>query len=132
MGIFNKILEILDIKPVKFGDLNKQATYSHQKPSKFVRPDPLEGIEITEEYQKVKTLIDMEEGFPIIFVSGKAGTGKTTLIRYLRHTYKKNLVIVAPTGVAALNVKGSTIHSYFRLPPRMITEEDIKEVSDRK
>ncbi|MDX9922294.1 MAG: AAA family ATPase [Syntrophales bacterium] len=44
----------------------------------------------------------------------------------------KNVVVVAPTGVASLNVEGATIHSYFRFPPRIITEDDIKKVKDRK
>lgn len=63
-------------------------------------------------------------------MSGKAGTGKSTLIHYLRHVLSKNVVVVAPTGVAALNVKGATIHSFFRFPPRVVTDEDIKEVKD--
>lgn len=51
-----------------------------------------------------------------IFLTGKAGTGKTTFLRYIReHTYKK-LAVVAPTGVAAINAGGSTIHSLFFLP----------------
>lgn len=51
-----------------------------------------------------------------IFLTGKAGTGKTTFLKYIRaHTYKK-MAIVAPTGVAAINAGGSTIHSLFFLP----------------
>jgi ATP-dependent exoDNAse (exonuclease V) alpha subunit len=67
-----------------------------------------------------------------VFVSGKAGTGKSTLIDFLRRSYNGNIVVVAPTGVAALNVKGATIHSYFRFPPRVVTDEDIKQVKDRR
>jgi len=51
-----------------------------------------------------------------IFLTGKAGTGKTTFLKYIKsHTYKK-MAIVAPTGVAAINAGGSTIHSLFFLP----------------
>ncbi|MGH8220580.1 MAG: helix-turn-helix domain-containing protein [Steroidobacteraceae bacterium] len=50
------------------------------------------------------------------FVSGRAGTGKTTLLRKLVHGAQKNIVVVAPTGVAAVNAAGVTIHSMFGLP----------------
>jgi len=51
-----------------------------------------------------------------IFLTGKAGTGKTTLLRHIiAHTHKQ-LLITAPTGVAALNVGGVTLHSQFQLP----------------
>lgn len=51
-----------------------------------------------------------------IFLTGKAGTGKTTLLRKIKETTHKNVAIVAPTGIAALNASGVTIHSFFQLP----------------
>jgi type II secretory pathway predicted ATPase ExeA len=51
-----------------------------------------------------------------IFLTGKAGTGKTTLLRKIVQSTQKNTVIVAPTGIAALNAGGVTIHSFFQLP----------------
>ncbi|MDR0873378.1 MAG: helix-turn-helix domain-containing protein [Prevotellaceae bacterium] len=51
-----------------------------------------------------------------IFLTGKAGTGKTTFLRNLRATSTKRMVVVAPTGVAAINAHGVTIHSFFQLP----------------
>ena len=51
-----------------------------------------------------------------IFLTGKAGTGKTTLLRKIKETTHKNVAIVAPTGIAALNAGGVTIHSFFQLP----------------
>lgn len=51
-----------------------------------------------------------------IFLTGKAGTGKTTLLKEIINTTHKNAVIVAPTGIAALNAGGVTIHSFFHLP----------------
>ncbi|MBT8572600.1 AAA family ATPase [Polynucleobacter paneuropaeus] len=93
-------------------------------------PDSSE-IEITPDYQAVINAIERQD--PYIFVSGKAGTGKTTLIGYLREHIPGNVVVVAPTGVAALQVKGVTIHSFFRLPPRLIfPEEDIKPLRDKR
>src|SRR5213082_4194278 len=52
-----------------------------------------------------------------LFVTGKAGTGKTTFLKYIKgHSFKK-MAVVAPTGVAAINAGGVTIHSFFQLPP---------------
>src|SRR5688572_27519373 len=51
-----------------------------------------------------------------LFLTGRAGTGKTTLLRYIRDTTYKKMVIVAPTGVAAINAGGVTMHSFFQLP----------------
>lgn len=51
-----------------------------------------------------------------IFLTGKAGTGKTTFLRTLKERSSKRMVVVAPTGVAAINARGMTIHSFFQLP----------------
>ncbi|MDC9724283.1 MAG: helix-turn-helix domain-containing protein [Urechidicola sp.] len=51
-----------------------------------------------------------------IFLTGKAGTGKTTFLHQIKNSSLKRLVVVAPTGVAAINAKGVTIHSFFQMP----------------
>ena len=51
-----------------------------------------------------------------LFLTGKAGTGKSTFLRYVAEHTKKKHVILAPTGIAAINAGGSTLHSFFRLP----------------
>lgn len=51
-----------------------------------------------------------------VFLTGKAGTGKTTFLRRLRELCPKRMVVLAPTGVAAINAQGQTIHSFFQLP----------------
>ena len=51
-----------------------------------------------------------------VFLTGKAGTGKTTFLRTLRQRTPKRMVVLAPTGVAAINAQGQTIHSFFQLP----------------
>jgi len=51
-----------------------------------------------------------------VFLTGKAGTGKTTFLRKLRERVPKRMVVLAPTGVAAINAQGQTIHSFFQLP----------------
>lgn len=55
-----------------------------------------------------------------LFVTGKAGTGKTTFLRRLQKISNKNMAVVAPTGVAAINAGGMTIHSFFQLPIRTL------------
>ncbi len=52
-----------------------------------------------------------------IFLTGKAGTGKTTFLKYIRDNCPKQMAVVAPTGVAAINAGGVTIHSFFQIPP---------------
>lgn len=65
-----------------------------------------------------------------VFVTGRAGTGKSTLLNHLSWNTSKQLVIAAPTGVAALNVGGQTIHSLFRLPIGVIADHDIEQNGD--
>jgi len=58
----------------------------------------------------------LEDTNTVVFLTGKAGTGKTTFLQKIRHESKKKLAVVAPTGVAAINAGGMTIHSFFQLP----------------
>jgi len=66
-----------------------------------------------------------------IFITGKAGTGKSTLLQYFRGHTAKNVAALAPTGVAAVNIKGQTVHSFFRFRPD-ITPEGVHSVRIRK
>jgi ATP-dependent exoDNAse (exonuclease V) alpha subunit len=65
-----------------------------------------------------------------IFVTGRAGTGKSTLLNHLSWHTSKQIVICAPTGVAALNVGGQTIHSLFRLPIGVIADHEIEQSNE--
>ncbi len=78
------------------------------------------------------TLKLLEESTYSFFITGRAGTGKSTLLRLFNKTTKKKAVILAPTGIAALNVKGQTIHSFFRFSPNFIPKTAIKKVRKRK
>jgi len=71
-------------------------------------------MEITSEAKQILQFINQTNCS--IFLTGKAGTGKTTLLRNIIQTTYKNTVVVAPTGIAALNAGGVTIHSMFQLP----------------
>ena len=70
-----------------------------------------------------------------LFLTGKAGTGKTTFLRHIVSHCSKRHVVVAPTGVAAVNAGGVTIHSFFQLPfcpylpdvPELVTEYQMPE-----
>ena len=72
-----------------------------------------------------------------VFLTGKAGTGKTTFLKYIKENTLKNTAVVAPTGVAAINAGGTTIHSFFQLPfgpyiPVSKTQWGNSEVSDKQ
>lgn len=67
-----------------------------------------------------------------LFITGRAGTGKSTLLQLFRNTTRKNIAVLAPTGVAALNVRGQTIHSFFGFPPRLFPSHEIKKRRDRR
>ena len=51
-----------------------------------------------------------------LFLTGKAGTGKSTFLRYIANTTKKKHIVLAPTGIAAINAGGNTLHSFFKIP----------------
>jgi ATP-dependent DNA helicase PIF1 len=74
----------------------------------------------------------MEQSNSSIFVTGRAGTGKSTLLQSFRRTSAKRVVVLAPTGVSALNVGGQTIHSFFRFPARFLEEKDITRKRQKK
>ncbi len=82
------------------------------------------GITPTDEYQAAIDYIRNDDGH--LFVTGRAGTGKSTLLRCLADLIPHEKVVLAPTGLAAVNVGGQTIHSFFGFPPRLIRSDDIK------
>ena len=67
-----------------------------------------------------------------IFLTGVAGSGKSSTLRQLVRKAGKSVIVCAPTGVAAINARGQTIHSLFRIPPRMLNDDDIKEIAKKK
>ncbi len=76
---------------------------------------------MTQSGAQTNTLFETAAGFVLhtgchVFLTGKAGTGKTTFLKYIREHTSKKTAVVAPTGVAAINAGGVTLHSFFQLP----------------
>ncbi len=91
---------------------------------KLVAGVPISLLDGDDDLRRVLSLVENFE--PLTFLTGRAGTGKTTAVHYLRAKLPNlNIVTLAPTGVAALNSGGQTIHSFFRFPPRLIQASDI-------
>lgn len=81
-----------------------------------------EGYEKDTDVQQLFTRI--ESNNDCFFITGKAGTGKSTFIHYFALNTKKNVILMAFTGIAAINVGGQTIHSFFRFPLKPLLPED--------
>lgn len=79
------------------------------------------GIEINARFAEALHL--MEETGQNIFITGRAGTGKSTLLEHFRSITRKRIVVLAPTGVAAVNISGQTIHSFFGFRPDVTVEK---------
>ena len=84
--------------------------------------DNIELDETNVEFNNAAELVKYD--YKLIYLTGKAGTGKTTFLKYLRQTSEKNTVILAPTGVAAINAGGQTIHSFFQISPSLYVPDD--------
>ena len=82
------------------------------------------GVEPTPEYLAAFDYLNEADGH--LFVTGRAGTGKSTLLTCLKDLIADEMVVLAPTGLAAVNVGGQTIHSFFGFPPRLIRSDDIR------
>lgn len=93
--------------------------------SPVLAPIDITNIELSEEQMAMYET--MERKSTNMFITGKAGTGKSVLLQYFRTNTTKNVVVVAPTGIAAMNVGGQTIHSLFKLPLGLITPQSIKK-----
>ncbi len=75
------------------------------------------------EFQDVKNLIDNTGSS--VFMTGRAGTGKSTFLRHIVRNSHKKCVVLAPTGIAAVNAGGVTLHSFFRIPLHPIAPDDV-------
>lgn len=94
----------------------------------------IENIDLeNEEFQNAWKLIRYTHSS--VFLTGKAGTGKSTFLKYICANTKKNYVVLAPTGIAAVNVGGQTMHSFFRIPFKPLLPDDpdfaVKRLRER-
>lgn len=78
-------------------------------------------LDINPQFSKAMELIENTSNH--LFITGKAGSGKSTLLNYIKENSTKNIVVIAPTGVSALNVKGQTIHRFFSFPINVTPEK---------
>ncbi|HAD34974.1 MAG TPA: helicase, partial [Chitinophagaceae bacterium] len=82
-------------------------------------------MELDLDNKEFQTALDLiQETNQSFFLTGKAGTGKSTFLKHIVETVSKNFVVVAPTGIAAVNVGGVTIHSFFQFPLRPLLPDD--------
>ncbi len=102
----------------------KEAASYKQKESKRVETPQ---VDFSQNPDGVEALRLMDETRHNIFLTGEAGTGKSTLLQYFRATTQKNVVVLAPTGVAAVNVGGQTVHSFCGFGPD-ITIQKVKKL----
>lgn len=108
-----------------------QVSHSIKKSTGTIKPtvadsegESVESLEVLPEYAKVKELL--ESGSRMILVSGGAGTGKSTFIRWIRSAFDGSAIVTAPTGIAAITVGGQTIHSLCSFPPTWVLDSDVK------
>ncbi|MDA7841446.1 AAA family ATPase [Gammaproteobacteria bacterium] len=85
---------------------------------------------LNDDFNEIITLF--ENSNKNIFITGKAGTGKSSLINHIKKKTDKNLVVLAPTAIAALNINAKTIHSFFNFPFHIITPDIIKKHYNKK
>ena len=90
-------------------------------------------IILTDEFKDALTLLESKPVFkPLIFITGRAGTGKTTLLKYFAQHTAQNVVVLATTGLAAINVHGQTVHSFFHLKPGNLLDMGLLRRLPRK
>lgn len=82
------------------------------------------------EFQNVWRLV--AESSSSVFMTGRAGTGKSTFLRYIVENVKKKTVVLAPTGIAAVNAGGVTLHSFFKIPLQPFALDDVNYASPRR
>ena len=85
-------------------------------------------IKLTPEQQAA---LDLMLAGKNVFLTGEAGTGKSTILHKFQEQCQKECVFLAPTGIAAINVGGSTLHSFFMLKPGLLTRDSLEEISNR-
>jgi ATP-dependent DNA helicase PIF1 len=87
-------------------------------------------FQLTQEFSD--TFDRIEQTAHHFYITGNAGTGKSTFLHYFKEKTKKKTVVLAPTGIAAINIGGSTLHSFFHFPLHLITKADIRKIRNKE
>ncbi|MBX3044035.1 MAG: AAA family ATPase [Candidatus Kapabacteria bacterium] len=96
-------------------------------------PRKVDNIELDDNNPEFNYAVDLvRSSGGIVYLTGKAGSGKTTFLKYIREASGKQTVVLAPTGVAALNAGGQTIHSFFRIAPSIYLPDDYRLRAEAK
>ena len=90
----------------------------------------MDWVKLTDEFNSI--IYDISHTENNYFITGKAGTGKSTLLQYINATLNKKCVLLAPTGRAAINIKGQTLHSFFYLDTGVLQPKDFKSKNNKK
>jgi len=104
--------------------IRKKKSDEEKHVEKKENKDRFAHVEISDEFAAALDILENRRDH--IFLTGKAGTGKSTLLEYWRARTGQNIAVLAPTGVAALNVRGQTIHSFFGFRPG-VTPADVRK-----
>jgi hypothetical protein len=128
---FKKILQLTDEPQISTGkqcDFPYECEFKHycsERKQKQVNPTNIDGIELDLANEEFNTAVEfIQQTNKFVYLTGKAGTGKTTFLKYIKATTNKSAVILAPTGVAAINAGGQTIHSFFNIKPGVYVPGD--------
>lgn len=113
-----------DYKAHRNSNGGRQITNAPVVPPKLnVEKADVDSVKLSGEQQKIYDII--ENSNSNVYVTGKAGTGKSLLLEYFVGHTRKTVAVVAPTGIAALNIGGMTIHSFFKFPPDVINPKNV-------
>ncbi len=115
----------VQVSPAKIS-LAKKGIGKRRASRKFADIERPKDFDLTDEKREVLEILENTDNN--VFLTGKAGTGKSVFLQHFRATTKKNVVVLAFTGVAAVNVQGQTIHSFFKFHPQT-TLDNIKKRS---
>ena len=131
-NLAKELLGVAGPAPRDLSRIDKKITpqRGHRRAGQFVSaPAQPKNIEVLPEYEFVRRALGI--GCPVMFVTGRAGTGKSTLIHWLMREID-GCAVVAPTAVAAINIGGDTIHSFFGLPPEHLDPDGAYHPSERR
>lgn len=129
--VFNKITGKAEEKrPLERSELTYSKDIVARQIPDNVSEFDVSSIDVLPEYRLIKALV--EKQFPLIFITGGAGTGKSTFVRWIMSQFEGSVILGAPTAQSAINIGGKTLHSLCQLPPDWILKKDIQRAPQRK